>query len=209
MLTQRALQLRAEGELELQGKSDHEVRKEVATRVLGSLKKKEFEFLIAVHHTSNLLREARKYARLKQQELGALFYATYIEHKLNSIIVDSCKRRNLGGGVAKGIIRSASLEAKCSWVLEVLGLEPIKVVWSRRIRSLADVRNAFVHYKWESHNWDTDPGAKSKSELPITEAVKHAEGIVRYLTKFEDRSLHSGHGRRIKRIFRSPRKATG
>jgi hypothetical protein len=106
-------------------------------------------------------------------------------------------------GIAKTIIRESNLAAKGTWPLQLLGLKSLTKKWLTRINDIAELRNAFVQYKWQPEPDHASTSSKAQNERKL----KYAEGIVRYLRIFEDRALYAGKGRHIMKVFKNSRVA--
>jgi hypothetical protein len=197
MIIQIALNAVGAKELDVANKTDEELQSEINQYFKKLLEAKRIKFGIRVDHTPDLLKEARARNLKNDFNMAAVLYATYFEHQVNLLLVQLCERKGIAEGVLKTIVRASNLEAKCTWILQLLGIQPLKKIWVARINSIAEVRNAFVHYKWQTE--PDDPAIEPDAEK--AEKLKYAEGIVRYLRRFEEQKVHAGHGHRIKRIL--------
>ena len=170
--------------LALKGKSDTEIKKMCVKHLRKLVSNTEIEISFTVDHTDSLLKSARFNFNSENKELSAFFYATYFEHKFNYFIHLCGKKKGLSSDSIKSIIRKTNLDDKCSWILELLG---IKAVTSRHqlvIKSISEIRNKYVHYKWSPLN--DDLGKNEKKEFEILEK---AEATVKYLKLFEENAI--------------------
>jgi len=154
----------------------------------GVLANKNTQFLIGIDHTKFLLNEARKADKANKAELTALFYATYFEHQINHLIYLTGQRKKLSDSCIKNILRKASLEDKCTWILEVLGMKQINRDHLEKINSIAEVRNRFVHYKWPS----LDDEQLNKEEAMLKATLVNVQKTVNCIRKFEEKHLFKG-----------------
>ena len=104
--------------------------------------------------TNELLDDAKQYYDQGNYAYTSLLYATWMEHIVNKVIFITARKSNLTQGDLKNIIRSTNLRAKTTWLLKLLGLPEIPEPHQVNMLRLADMRNAFVHYKWSSQSVD-------------------------------------------------------
>src|SRR5918911_1138114 len=69
------------GTIDPEGKSPSEIAEAVLAFVD---RHRNLEIVITIDHTDDLLKEARSFKKSKKTEAACLFYALYMEHKLNS-----------------------------------------------------------------------------------------------------------------------------
>lgn len=204
VVPQAALQLLRDGQISIEGKTEDQVFAEVAAHLRSQLESKT-PFGLVTDHATDILPEARRFLRQQQYELSALYFATYFEHRLNWIVVQICQKKRIDAPMVKQLLRDASMRAKCTWVMAVLGQTPFPKEKLAAILEISELRNAFIHYKWpvELSN------AKESSREQTLMKLKKAEAIVRYLRKFEEDHLYDGRGRRLLRALRNgPKRRT-
>lgn len=206
LIPQIALQLVRDEVISVEGKTNDEIATEVISHLKAMISKKSANFVIGVDHTTDLLRQARKFLRQKQAEQSALYYATFFEHRINWLIVQICNSKRIEDKAIKQILRDTNMKAKCTWVLSLLGHKPLSDKNLKAVLDIAELRNAFVHYKWPvEHDDTTDRIATNKQ---IQTKLERAEGVIRYLKRFEDYSVYRGHGNRTKKALKGQHKNT-
>lgn len=137
------------------------------------------EFVI--DHRDTLLKEAEKFFNEGNYELSRLFYATYVEHTFNNIIDLVCIRNKYDRKTSNSIIRSVNMDSKRTWLLTLLGIEPIADKHKPVLKALTDQRNGFIHYKYHL--------AQQADKLAIKEEFKKIKESIEYLKEYERISL--------------------
>ena len=201
LASQIALQLIRDRAIVPDGKTDEQLKDEVALFISSGLAKKTIQIKIGIDHTKHLLTEARRFFRQGEFELAAFYFATFFEHKLNWLIAEICRKNQVDESMIGQLLREANIRAKCTWVLALLGHKPLQPNIYNAIGAINEVRNAFIHYKWP--NKETDRQKSAKLEAQMSEKLKKAETIIRYLQKFEEEQLYQGHGKRVRRAIKS------
>lgn len=199
LASQFALQAIHDGNISVEGKDDKEIVAEVATQLKSLIEKKRLGFKFQIDFSNHLLPQARRYLGEGQSELSALFYATYFEHRINWLIVEICRNKKINDSATRQLIREVNIRGKCSWVMTVLGHEPLKKKFIDDIGSIADIRNSFVHYKWPEKSFDVEQKNKDQK---VRAAVARAESAIRYLTRLTDKRFYKNHAPRIRRILK-------
>lgn len=137
------------------------------------------DFDVVIDHTPVLLSQARKARSEGNNELAVLMYATWVEHSLNGVLQKFAAERRMLQSHFTAMLREASLRAKATWLLPLLGARPLTAVTVARIQKLADARNAFIHYKWGQ----TAKAAKADQERAIVDAEKVVQTLQRLKRK--------------------------
>ena len=133
------------------------------------------DFDVVIDHTPKLLRNARTAKSEHNHELAVLMYATWIEHSINLVLQQVAFARGISEPHFQAMLREASLRAKTTWLLPLLGIKPLSEVVVGRIQKLADTRNAFIHYKWGQ----LSRAAKADQERALADAEKVVKTIQR------------------------------
>jgi len=180
------------GAVDPEGKSADDVAGEVRDFLLA---RPDLRFTFVLDHRMDLLKQARAFFAETRAELACVFYATWTEHHLNSILASACDRRRLSESTAREILR-VSVAAKLSWLPEVLGLPTLNAKHRSAILAVADARNSFVHYKWQG---DKTGSSASPEEVRARKALEHYSSTVRYLQAYERRVIFKRSKRRISR----------
>jgi hypothetical protein len=175
------------GTVDPHGKSELELNIELLKFTLDHLDavKAAGDISWIIDHKKELLREARRYRRIQKHEFAVLFYATWSEHWLNSLIQTACQQMKLTADSIELIIRDTQFRAKATWVLQLLGLPPISAALLATITELQNLRNGFVHYKFRPHG---EEGMK-QLDKQLEAAANRAEGMVRTLTQYENQHI--------------------
>lgn len=158
------------------------------TKILRFLSKNKIEWSIIVDHRDDLLDIAEE--KNDYKGLTIALYATYVEHTLNKIIHLGCMERNIDFKTQKEIIRS-SIDAKCTWLIKLLGLKPIKAEYIQIIHTVSEERNAFLHYKWQPEKDDTVSDVE-KEKKDYEDKIKKIKTLVKYLKTYESRIEFKG-----------------
>jgi hypothetical protein len=207
LISQITLQLIRDGVIVPDGKTDEQIKTEVASFIKSEIAQKRFDISVGIDHTKQLLAEARKLLRQNKLEPAALYFATFFEHKLNWLIVQICHKKELEDATIKQVLRDAHVRAKCTWIMALLDHEPFSPRVVNTISEISEIRNSFIHYKWPSRNPDSKEYEKSKAKLSAT--MKKAEFVIRYFGRFEEKQLYKGQGKRVRSMLRTPAKSKG
>jgi len=136
---------------------------------------------LSKNYLGRLLDRARKENEAGLPELSCVLYAAWIEHKINDLIITLTYRQGLEKTEAIQIIRKTAIEDRCSWVLRLLGVQPIKSEYIKKMRQIFDERNSFLHYKWPAEVANN----KKEKEFNSKAVGKIAEDIIAYLESYE------------------------
>lgn len=177
----------------LKGKSIAEIEQMINLDIKKFVNDPNLEFQLITDYTSNLIRMARSHLKDGQEELSAVFYATYFEHKINYIIHMLAKKRKLSESVINKIYKKFDLEDKSAWVLEIMGIKSIPANHQKIIKAISDIRNNYIHFKWNPVDQGSRVGRKR--------IIEKAEITVRYLKKFEEKVVYKGMRKKIVKSF--------
>lgn len=184
----------AHGTVNAEGKSDAELRQAIADIVTGD--RKHVRLLFAVDHTPTLRKLGRRFENSGQAGLAAMMYATWVEHILNQLIALSVTRRGWTDDRAKQMIRDSSVHAKLRWLLPLLGYPEIHDTHATRLGKLAEMRNQFVHYKWNYTDLD-DEKEEPQADLKFLESCRPS---LTYLARYNTRARSPVSPTRIRRL---------
>lgn len=201
LVPQIALRLLRDGEIDPTGKTDKEIRDEIADIILSEINRKDIKLTIGIDHTDMLLATARSSLRENKLDISALYYATYFEHRINWLISEICQKKKIGNTTIRQVLKEGNIRTKCTWVLELLGFPPVKKDILRSITLINEARNSFVHYKWPTNEADSEEYEELQKQQHAN--LKKAEIVVRHLRKIEEKALYSGHGKYIRRAMRA------
>lgn len=187
-VVREALILHLDGiELDSDNNSDNISKKENANKVQWSS-----------NHEPRLKSQGDKFLDEGKWEFATLFYATWIEHWLNRIIL----LRAIGTGVpqelATELIRSSQIEHKMGRIWRGLEIPRFPRELTRQVTRVMECRNAFVHYKWPVEDDETS----DKSLDRIKMEAQKARETVASLIEFEDLTFYNGRANSIREAFR-------
>jgi len=135
------------------------------------------EWMATPSHEESLLEEARRYVADERPEFAIMMFATWIEHRLNWLLMDAARRRGLTLPEAAQIMRDANMPQKTGSTWLLLFGEPFDTATKKDIEKVSNARNIFVHYKWpEGHLNDGPP-----KQDDLARAIEAAERAVRDL----------------------------
>ncbi len=152
------------------------------------------QFEVIVDHRETLLILADDAFQRNHFELSISMYATFIEHTLNRFIHLASNIKNVDSKTKVEIIRSVNLIGKCTWLLKLLGLPPIKIEYIKTISAIADERNAYIHYKWKSESDKKDH--KDEKTMYLETQIK-IKKLVKYLKNYESKVQYGGRKGKI------------
>ena len=153
-------------------------------------------FQAITDHRESILREARKFSKVKKSELALLLYATWIEHFVNSLVEGASRKKGLQQDEIPDLIRDIPLKGKISWLLRLLELPPMALSKRKQIDQPTQTRNSFVHYKWRPKNLDDRSDTEQLERL-----VEATEGVVTYLKGYEKRHILRFSNKAIKKLL--------
>ncbi|WP_371598550.1 hypothetical protein [Streptomyces sp. NBC_00564] len=187
------------GLVDVEGLSDSEV---VGTALLDFLKETDANAAIVdgevawsdddvhvlIDHSEGLLGKASEAMRAEEYWFAILFYATWMEHWVNNILMSLSVRSGIPEGVAVTLMRSCGFNLKIKDVWASLGATPIAKAHMRTMTDLMEFRNGFVHYKWQSRSM-TDESARDQR---VKEVAQSAQNLVTALESLEDQIIFFG-----------------
>jgi hypothetical protein len=157
---------------------------------------------ITVDHRQTILESAFSYQRSAQDSFSLVFYAMFFEHTINFLIHTALARKELSKKTANLVIRSANLDAKFSWLIELLELPSFSDKHRKVVLSVANERNAFVHYKWDTEPHEFSVSEKKKHRLK--ELLAAARKTVTYLKSYETKCLYNKRKHEVDRVTKRP-----
>jgi hypothetical protein len=156
----------------------------------------KIDFQIIIDHRKTILNVAEKEFTAGNFEISLTLFATFIEHTLNRLIHVECQRKNIENRTCSEIIKSVSIIGKCSWLLKLLGLPPIKAEYLKVIMKISEERNAYIHYKWKPEI-DKDSDVKDDNERKRKERYLEIKKLLRYLKGYDTRHQFGGKKNKI------------
>lgn len=150
------------------------------------------------NHERDLKSQGDKFLDEGKHEFAILFYATWIEHWLNRIILLRAIGKGTHPELATALIRSSRIELKMGRIWTSLAIPRFPKELARQVTRVMESRNAFVHYKWPSEDDQTHTESINRTKL---EAQK-AQQTVTELAELEDSIFYKGRSRAIREAFR-------
>ncbi|MCX4244205.1 hypothetical protein [Paraliomyxa miuraensis] len=141
---------------------------------------------VKIDHRCTLLADARRKRTEGYQDLSILLYATWFEHSINALLLHRSDSVGMTEKEAISMIRETSMSAKLGWLLKLLCLPLVATHHAKLMLKVADLRNAFVHYKWRPSP-DLTPSKKETAR-----ALANVEKTVAYMRRYERRVMYSG-----------------
>ena len=125
--------------------------------------------------------------------MALLFYVTWFEHWINNLIHKRARELKLSDKAMKLLLRQTGFEAKLKCFPTLAKVPRIQERHIKAVLHCAELRNSFVHYKFEAQNDDKEEQYKR--------AITAAEKTVKYLTRFERRHIYKGAKHTIRKVF--------
>ena len=171
------------GEIIAGGKSDSELMHEAANYIRD---RPEFfdEWAAAPSHEDSLLAEARRYVDEDRREFAVLMFATWIEHRLNWLLMDAARRRGLTLRQAAQVVRDANMSQKTGTTWLLLFGSPFDAKTEKDIGKVAAARNNFVHYKWPEGHVDDGPIKTADTAEAVSAAERAVHDLDELMTAY-------------------------
>ncbi len=191
-----------DGIIKTKDKTDEQIRLEIKDYLFKNINSIS-DFELSIDFTKRLLTNARGFLETSDFHSALIFYALWIEHWFNHIILLSLKRNNITSTYYPEIIRSTKIKDKYTWLWQLLFLKPLNRKHLKIIDKLFEKRNSFIHYKWKIY--DHLEIEKLVAELKENENFLFSvDKTINYLKKFENKNIYSNK----KKISRSIIKLT-
>jgi hypothetical protein len=158
----------------------------------------DIDFRFTIDHLGDLLERARIEAVENREEIAITLYATWLEHFINGLLIRTLSRRGLEYARFKTLIRELRLATKAGALWELAGLPLLDDADIRLVEHVGGLRNAFVHYKWQSPGED-DQG---RQESSIRQAIEDLERLIVKLMDIEHVELWCGRRDELVSVFR-------
>lgn len=168
-----------DGFIKIEGKTPDQLHEEIWNILINTKIQN-----VATNHTDNLLKSARSYEGNKNWELACLFYALWFEHWLNWLIVSVCKRKGFSEKLVTQIIRDTDISrGKSTWLLKLLNIPSINQRHLVKMYKIMELRNSYVHYKWQLSDIDADRNSEHRV------ALLDIQKTISYFKKYEHKVL--------------------
>jgi hypothetical protein len=176
----------AQGLLDVKGKTKLQIWEEVISYV------KQDEFSITVDYRSDLLRSARIFLP-DRKYIACILYATWLEHWINNLISFCLSSNKFKRTEVTEVIRNTHpIMSKYTWLLKLLHYPKISEGHLLIIKQLSELRNSFVHYKWETVN--------KESNARLDDVLAKVEKTVKYLQSYENKHIYKSTKLKIKKM---------
>lgn len=181
-------ELVATGQIQTKGKTRKQVEREAAP-IISRLNRRQAKIVSMTDYRESLLKGAGIFYRNDELGIACALFATWLEHLLNGMLGLQLKREHrFSEDAVSNVIRSASVDAKITWLLRLSGLPAIAASHVSTIKKLNELRNAFVHYKWKAVDVDSDDPFESELE----ETLKKFKKSITYLKRYERKHIYGG-----------------
>jgi hypothetical protein len=186
-----------EGRIRLEGRTDEEIRNDINEYTDALLAETDVQFAPQIDYQHKLINEAQRYAAEGYPSLALTFYATWFEHWLNGMYLEREPMVALEHEEIIRLIRETKLPSKTRHIWQLLFGEKLPDEVVQTILKVADVRNAFLHYKWTPGLEEEDRAEKRE----LHDLAQRAAAIVTQLGAIEDRIVFAGSRDRLARIL--------
>ncbi|MFF7738566.1 hypothetical protein [Streptomyces sp. NPDC007984] len=152
------------------------------------------DLYVVTDHSEDLLRKATEAMDSEEYWFAILFYATWVEHWANNILISLSRRSNVPEGVAVALVRSCGFNLKMKDVWTSLGATPIEKDVMRTMTELMELRNGFVHYKWQARI----SSDKDRHDRKVKEVALAGQKLITILQDIEDQVLFLGRRKSLR-----------
>ncbi|OGU73511.1 MAG: hypothetical protein A2V93_06490 [Ignavibacteria bacterium RBG_16_34_14] len=183
-----------DGIIKTENKSKEQIKNEINDYIQKNLATTDLE--VSIDHKESLLRNAKKFCKEKDYHSSIVFYALWMEHWLNQMILIALKRKKIDEEYYKVIMRVTNSKSKYTWLWKLLDYPPLNTNHLKIIEKLFEIRGSFIHYKWVSY--------KVKEAKKLIDQLKEIKSFANsidktiiYLKNFEYKHIYKKH----KKIF--------
>ncbi|EKJ87610.1 hypothetical protein CLV96_3984 [Leptospira meyeri] len=148
-------------------------------------------FHLVIDHRKTIENLAKKFYDSKNLEISIFFYSLYFEQTLNYIIHVQLIKNGKNPNLTKNIIKATNIEAKLSWVLELLNLPEINEKHKKIILLVSQERNSFIHYKWMDDS--------NHINIKLFFKSYNINKTIIYLKKYESRIRFNGNKKNLRK----------
>ncbi|MBP8537135.1 hypothetical protein [Streptomyces sp. MK37H] len=149
---------------------------------------------VVTDHCDDLPKKAVCAMHADEHWFAILFYATWLEHWVNNVLMSLSVRSGVPEGAAVALVRSCSFHVKIKDVWTSLKAAPLGKAHIRMMTDLMEFRNGFVHYKWQSRSISD----KDAYDQRVKEVAVSAQNLVTILEELEDQLLFSGRRKALR-----------
>ena len=152
------------------------------------------EIYVVTDHSEDLLHTAIEAMGSEEYWFAILFYATWVEHWINNILISLSRRSNVPEGVALALVRSCGFNLKMKDVWTSFGATLIEKDVMRTMTELMELRNGFVHYKWQAR-MSSD---KERQDQRVKEVALEGQKLITILQEIENQVLFLGRRKSLR-----------
>jgi hypothetical protein len=164
-------------------RTEDEIARDLWDELRARFASEDLQLTWIIDQRDELLEEARRTREAEKPLIACLLYTTWIEHWLNSMIIDSGESAGLDGRALLAKVRNLSVDEKINGALPELGVPRIPAEHSALIRTLVRRRNEYVHYKWQRRPLDSKSAEREDDALE--EALAKVEETLDYLIEMQ------------------------
>src|SRR5215472_16797378 len=176
-----------DGEIEIRNKSTGEIVEEYLGKI-DDIIRGEHGLNYIGDHTETLLDRAQAEAEAEHYNLAITFYAIWIEHFINGVLIRALERAGHDRKVGSQLIRELRLATKATALWAIAGLPAIPDTCLKLLDKIVEFRNAFIHYKWPSHDEPLD----ERQTMQLKDTVAQAPSLVSDLLSIQSQAFWNG-----------------
>jgi hypothetical protein len=143
---------------------------------------------VAFDFRNELLAQANQAAQDGHHGLALTFYAIWLEHVINGLLITALGKQGYSEGIIKPLIKELKLRTKMSSLWAIASLTPFDDEALKNVERISEQRNAFVHYKWTGYE-ESVRARLSSQERALVEAAK---GLVELISDIESQDFWNG-----------------
>ena len=167
-----------EGKMQPEDVSSEENQKLIRSEI----KKKLYShYTIISDYREGLYKKAIDFYVKGDYNISIVLFATIFEHSINLLIKKALIKKGLSIKIQKQIIRSVNFQGKYTWLSMLLELPKFNPTYLDNVQQIAEQRNAFLHYKWNSNVFNSD-------ENPKIFTLESLKKTIIYLKKYDARA---------------------
>lgn len=195
----------ANGQIDIEGMTDEEVVNTILSDFLNesepddsasepTISSSGDDIYMVTDHSEGLLRKGTEAMDSEEYWFAILFYATWVEHWINNILISLSRRSNVPEGVAVALVRSCGFNLKMKDVWTSLGATPIEKDVMRSMTELMELRNGFVHYKWQARIISD----KELQDQRVKDVAVEGQKLITILQEIENQVLFFGRRKSLR-----------
>ena len=180
-----------DGIIQTKGSSKEKIIHDINDYLNKNLQKfEDFEFLI--DYRKSILKNAKRFQREEDYYSSIVFYALWVEHWFNQMILIAIKRKKIRADYYMEIIRSNNFKSKSTWLWELLEYSPLNMTHLNAIIKLFEFRNSFIHYKWKTYT-PKYINVLTDQLKDLTSFANSINKTIVYLKSYESKHIFKNH----------------